>query len=327
MVESTMEEFGHILKEAREGQNFSLEDLASLTRIQEHYLQALEEDRFEELPQQVFTKGFVRTYARALNMDKADVMRRFTVASGSHYQHEEEEQEHAKQQIVESRKGKANRNAVVILTGLVLIGLLFILPTEQSIPPPPNDHSSTGSNALPVSEGTTGVENLPPVSAEKPTQTKGTEGPSGPKEESKVKGADPKKAESKPVSKPVAAVTTPSSQPSPSLKPKEATPAPAVVASVQEPADEESVSASAGDAEMMTMSLEALEITWVVVSSDEGESQEALLQPGETAQWKANDHFVVTLGNAGGVNVKIDGKPRGPFGPAGTVVRDLMIRR
>ena len=56
-----MESFGHTLKQAREDQSLTLEDLASLTRIQEHYLLALEEDRFEALPQQVFTKGFVRS--------------------------------------------------------------------------------------------------------------------------------------------------------------------------------------------------------------------------------------------------------------------------
>ena len=81
------------------------------------------------------------------------------------------------------------------------------------------------------------------------------------------------------------------------------------------------------DGKSLTLNLEALEITWVVVSSDDGEPHEALLQPGEKAQWHARDHFIVTLGNAGGVHVKVDGMPRGPFGKPGTVVRDLMIRR
>lgn len=308
-----MESFGQMLKQAREGQSLSVEDLASLTRIQENYLRALEEDRFEALPQQVFTKGFVRTYARALNMDEEDVMRRFAVASGSHYQHEEEEQEHVKQQIAESRKGKANRNAVVVLTGLILIGLLFILPTEQSPPPVTDSPKTTQSKPVPISETKSVVGD---------TRT-------SPKDETpKNTESAPRKSELKPGDNQVSSVTKPPSQPvalSASSSPEKSVPPGTKPGGTSAPVSENVV--VSGDGTAMTLNLEALEITWVVVSSDDGEPHEALLQPGEKAQWKAKDHFVVTLGNAGGVNVKVDGVPRGPFGKPGTVVRDLMIRR
>lgn len=316
-----MESFGQILKEAREAQNLSVEDLASLTRIQEHYLRALEEDRFEALPQQVFTKGFVRTYARALNMDEAEVMRKFSIASGSHYQHEEEEQEHAKQQIVESRKGKANRNAVVVLTGLVLIGLLFILPTEQSTPPLTENQKTANSKPIPVSESKTIVEDIPPPSISRSGQTTGNTretASSAKADATKTRETAAQKPDSKPAEKPVTASSQSVERPSTNAGTSRG------LAQESQTPDSDNQVPSSGP--MMTMNLEALEITWVVVSSDDGEAHEALLQPGETAQWKANDHFVVTLGNAGGVNVKINGQPRGPFGKPGTVVRDLMIR-
>ena len=308
-----MESFGQMLKQAREGQNLSVEDLASLTRIQENYLRALEEDRFEALPQQVFTKGFVRTYARALNMDEGDVMRRFAVASGSHYQHEEEEQEQVKQQIVESRKGKANRNAVIVLTGLILVGLLFILPTEQSTPPVTTDSPrTTQTKPVPVSESKSVVDD---------TRTSPKDEATG-NTEAVIQKAAPKPAETQ-----VASVTKPASQPVPPPASAEPEKPGRPVAKPGETPSTVSTSEGSGDGTMMTLNLEALEITWVVVSSDDGEPHEALLQPGEKAQWKAKDHFVLTLGNAGGVNVKVDGEPRGPFGKPGTVVRDLMISR
>ena len=325
-----MESFGQILKQAREDQSLTVEDLASLTRIQEHYLRALEEDRFEALPQQVFTKGFVRTYARALNMDEDDVMRRFTIASGSHYQHEEEEQEQVKQKIAESRKGKANRNAVVVLTGLILIGLLFILPSEQSSPPVSDMAQTNQPRTVPISESKSVPEKTRPSSEVQNSSTTDRKPDSGspPKIEPAKK---PETAAPKPIPKPdgnqVASVTKPSSQPVvplPSSAP--AKPKPPVTTTAEAPSTGLGNAVSSGG-ESLTLNLEALEITWVVVSSDDGEPHEALLQPGEKAQWRAEDHFLVTLGNAGGVNVKVDGEPRGPFGKPGTVVRDLMIRR
>ena len=74
------------------------------------------------------------------------------------------------------------------------------------------------------------------------------------------------------------------------------------------------------------LQLEALEITWVVVRSDDLSPHEALLQPGERALWRAHKRFLLTLGNAGGVKVTLNGEPRGPFGEHGTVVRDLEIK-
>jgi hypothetical protein len=77
----------------------------------------------------------------------------------------------------------------------------------------------------------------------------------------------------------------------------------------------------------LTLDLEALELSWVVVQLDGGSPHEALLQPGERIRWTASDRFTVTLGNAGGVRVELNGKPQGPFGPRGKVVRDIVLKR
>ena len=74
------ESIGPLLKHARETQGLSLDQVASATRIQRKYLQALEDEQFAVLPEPVFTKGFVRTYARSLGMDEHDVLRRFSEA-------------------------------------------------------------------------------------------------------------------------------------------------------------------------------------------------------------------------------------------------------
>jgi cytoskeleton protein RodZ len=70
-----------------------------------------------------------------------------------------------------------------------------------------------------------------------------------------------------------------------------------------------------------------LELTWVVVQVDGGSPREALLRPGERVRWKGSDRFTLTLGNAGGVRVELNGKVQGPFGPTGKVARDIVLRR
>ncbi len=57
------------LRRAREARALSLEALSHRTRIRRHLLEALEAERFSELPQRVFVRGFVFAVARELGLD------------------------------------------------------------------------------------------------------------------------------------------------------------------------------------------------------------------------------------------------------------------
>jgi cytoskeletal protein RodZ len=65
---------GHVLKTAREEKNLSLDEISVLTRVKLKYLIAIEADNFEILPSTVQKKGFIRTYARALDLDPAPLI-------------------------------------------------------------------------------------------------------------------------------------------------------------------------------------------------------------------------------------------------------------
>lgn len=67
---------GEILKQAREEQKLSLEEIVLLTKVRLKYLAAIEADHFDILPSPVQIKGFVRSYARALNLDPAPLLSR-----------------------------------------------------------------------------------------------------------------------------------------------------------------------------------------------------------------------------------------------------------
>lgn len=74
------------------------------------------------------------------------------------------------------------------------------------------------------------------------------------------------------------------------------------------------------------LSLAASEPTWVQVMIDGGRTKEAILQPGERITWAAEREFRLTVGNAGGVSVALNGEPVGPLGPSGRV-RTLVLPR
>jgi Helix-turn-helix domain/RodZ C-terminal domain len=64
-----MFEIGASLREARLKRGLSPADVQKAIRIRDRYLQALEEERWEQLPGDAYVKGFLRTYADFLGLD------------------------------------------------------------------------------------------------------------------------------------------------------------------------------------------------------------------------------------------------------------------
>ena len=60
---------GEILKEKREELGLDLKEVAHILRIQYEYLRALENNELRKLPPDVYTRAYIREYARFLNMD------------------------------------------------------------------------------------------------------------------------------------------------------------------------------------------------------------------------------------------------------------------
>lgn len=60
---------GTLLAAARIRHGLSLSEIASRTRIARHLLEALESERWSELPAPVYVRGFIRLYAREVGLD------------------------------------------------------------------------------------------------------------------------------------------------------------------------------------------------------------------------------------------------------------------
>lgn len=72
-----MEKFGGYLREERERKGYSIEQVEEETKIRKYYLEALENDSFEKLPPQVYSVGFVKRYAKFLNLEEQPLANEF----------------------------------------------------------------------------------------------------------------------------------------------------------------------------------------------------------------------------------------------------------
>lgn len=78
-----MKTTGQILKENRERKGITLNEVALATKINVKILTAIEEGETERLPTKTFLRGFVRSYARYLDMDEEAILGSFYEEMGS----------------------------------------------------------------------------------------------------------------------------------------------------------------------------------------------------------------------------------------------------
>jgi cytoskeletal protein RodZ len=78
-----MGKFGEDLRMERLSRGVALEDITAITKISQHLLVALEQERFRLLPGGILSKGIVRGYTGALGLDQQDWTDRFLKASSA----------------------------------------------------------------------------------------------------------------------------------------------------------------------------------------------------------------------------------------------------
>ena len=309
-----MESVGEFFKQVREAKGLTLDEVASKTRIRTDFVKALEDGNFAKLPDQVFARGFVRSYARSLGLDEEDAIHRFIQSAGSFYEKQDERERLKVRQVEEDRKRQANRKAVGIAIGIAVLTLIFLLSREQSAVfrnGTPEQASATKRAAQAVKDVTEANVREPehPAELPKPNEL--------PTSTSKLATESPLKHESNSSAVAVA-----------KLEPHAVSTVSTASPGTDGPLAGLSLNAAGGqDDGQLVLDLEATELSWVVVQIDNGSPQESLLRPGEKSHWTGQDQFILTLGNAGGVKAELNGKPQKPFGPSGKVARDIVLKR
>ena len=77
---SPMESVGEYLRRNREAQRMSIEEISRATRVPAASVERIEADQFDELPGEVFVRGFLKSYASAVRLEPDDVLARYTAS-------------------------------------------------------------------------------------------------------------------------------------------------------------------------------------------------------------------------------------------------------
>jgi cytoskeletal protein RodZ len=71
----------------------------------------------------------------------------------------------------------------------------------------------------------------------------------------------------------------------------------------------------------------ATDTVWLTILIDNIQQQEYILRPDNRMQWKAANQFLMTVGNAGGVALRLNNDTLGVLGRQGEVMRNITITR
>ena len=127
---------GEILKSARKKKEITLDQAEEETKVRKKYLRALEEGRYDELPGNVYTLGFLVKYLEFLDLDEAKFTQRFKM---------ECDQTVKEKRLMPTRRMKepffflTGKTIAVVAVFLVIVGILgYIVYNVRAITTAPN---------------------------------------------------------------------------------------------------------------------------------------------------------------------------------------------
>jgi len=286
---------GDYLRELRQRRGLSLEEMSRATRVASRYLECLESDRFSALPAPVFTRGFIRAYCQAVGEPPDEALVRYESRDGA-TPPPPRTTPAAGPPPVPAESGARSRSAVLVsFVLLVILGMALFAVALMTQPAreervdrrPPADAVAS----LPAPAAPTVPEASPPSSP-----------PAAPP-------TPPRPAAVAPPPAPASAVVT--------AAPVRATAPPAWLPDVQ--------AATGGVASPYRLVAHVSEATWIRVRTEDGRNIEETVPAGEVREWVSNRPFVLTLGNAGGVTLELNGRTLPPLGASGAVISRIVL--
>jgi cytoskeleton protein RodZ len=115
---------GHLLRERRISMGLDIEDVVAKIKLSHHQVVALEENDFKALPEIVFLRGFVRSYARLLQMDELALLAHLPDAQVTQVRTEPNSLETAFPTEKTARRQSVRLLLAALLVGLVIMGFV-----------------------------------------------------------------------------------------------------------------------------------------------------------------------------------------------------------
>jgi cytoskeleton protein RodZ len=286
MADERAVDFGTFLRQAREARGISLQQVSVTTRISARVLDALERNDPSKLPGGIFSRAFVRSYAREVGLDPDLAVSSFVAAfpeeSGAEEMPSATTAEDA--ETFQSRRRVATTLVQLLVISLVVVvlGLIYISVWGSKAKPAPGG-SGTGA-VPPVRPPAEAKQSIPaPVEATLPAAAAG-----GVPEET-----------------PAAASAAPQS--------------PATPPQPDGPADSPTGSA-VGQAAPLVVGLAASDRCWLSITVDGARIPGRNLQAGERLEYRVRAAVTMIVGNAAALAITLNGKPARALGGPGQVV-------
>ena len=124
---SELATFGEELRREREIRGISLKEIADATKISKRFLEAIERNDHKTLPAPVFTRGFVREYARYLGLNADEMVNRYNYAAAGDDRIEKPPTHPVAQPIAEAPKKPRVRRGIPPAFLRVNANLIFLV--------------------------------------------------------------------------------------------------------------------------------------------------------------------------------------------------------
>jgi cytoskeleton protein RodZ len=300
-----MPSLGPYLSGLRQQRGLSIEEMVRVMRVASGYLEALEREDFGALPAPVFTKGYIRAYCQVVGVPPEEALRRYAESAGMPIAAVPAAAGRPASRTADNG-GRGRETILVSFVLLVGFGLALFVVTLflQSGRP---DGKARRAEA-PAS--TVELRPLPAAGTAPAVPPPGVATPlSAPAAATAAQGPA--------ASAPRGAETAPA--PSPETRPATDTSHP--------PADRADLAALRLGAVTSPYRLvvRTSEVTWLRVRTDDGRATEETIPAGEVREWVSNRPFVLSVGNAGGITLELNGRTLPPLGGRGAVVRRLVL--
>jgi len=305
-----MNSVGDTLKRARIAKGLDLASVAALTKISVRYLEAIESNDRKSLPSGFFYKSFIHQYATVLDLDTREVDTEVERVLAPEAPPLLPGQEIATGQVVPQVKVMPSFNrprafASMAALMLVVLGCSGIYAWWRKTQSP--EAKTIAQVTAPTVVEKPAVTQLPPAPkpAEPTAEQKAAEPASTPLA-AEQRAEEPNPPEQTPAEQPHAELASaPTTLDSALQQAKDVQPA-------DKPAD--------ASATKVVLDLLAHENTWLSVSSDGKHVFTGVLTPNQSKTVEGREYAKMTVGNAAGLEVRLNGKSIGPLGEHGQVM-------
>jgi len=289
-----MAALGERLRREREARGISLEAISAQTRIGVRLLKAIEENALDQLPGGIFNKSFVRQYARFLGLDEEAAVREYLQGIGAGREEAvlPPEAEPAQEGLL-ATWGDYRLGLAAAVLAVIIAAVWYWLP--RAAPPKEQPATATASQPSASSE--------PPATGEPALPSENTAGPA----RATVSASGQVKAPSEGGAAPAISPSSPAAALSPPS---------AARAQLFQAAE---IAAAGEVAEELLLQINARSTVWLSITADGEQQWQGILEPNQSRAVQASDSIRLTVGNAGGVELTLNGKAMGSLGREGEV--------